>query len=311
MGVKLYKEPELKNPDLVCSWPGIGNIGLLAVETLQDQVRGEEIGEIDPWEFFDPHNVIINDGIIEKMEFPTSKFYHQKIKERDSLIFIGKEQPSTRGKMYASGEKAYRLANMVLDTAEKFGCRRIYTSGACVSTSHHESKPRVVAVASSQEILQELKKYPNVALMNEINEEGREGVITGLNGSLLALAKKRGMEAVCLMGEIPDWLSRAPFPYPKASKAIVEVFSQIFQVNIDFTYIEKRDSEVEKIVESLYEKFPPEVKEQYDQRKTSVQPGPITTEEAQWMKDHLDDFLKSLSEEQGGEEDDDDDDKPV
>jgi len=37
------------------------------------------------------------------------------------------------------------------------------------------------------------------------------------------------------MGEIPDYLSQAPFPYPRASKSVIEVLSGIMGINIDFT----------------------------------------------------------------------------
>ncbi len=53
------------------------------------------------------------------------------------MFFIGEEQPSESDSMYAKGSKAYRLANLVLDVAQKFGCQRIYTSGAAVSLIHH------------------------------------------------------------------------------------------------------------------------------------------------------------------------------
>ena len=52
MGIRLYKEPKLENPVLIAGWPGIGNIGITAVNTLREMVRAEEFGEIEPWDFF-------------------------------------------------------------------------------------------------------------------------------------------------------------------------------------------------------------------------------------------------------------------
>ena len=48
MGIRLYKEPELEKPDMVACWPGIGNIGIIAVDTLRGQIRAEELGEMAP-----------------------------------------------------------------------------------------------------------------------------------------------------------------------------------------------------------------------------------------------------------------------
>ncbi len=33
MGIRLYKEPRLEKPDMIVGWPGIGNIGIIAVDT--------------------------------------------------------------------------------------------------------------------------------------------------------------------------------------------------------------------------------------------------------------------------------------
>jgi hypothetical protein len=281
MGIKLYKEPKLEKPMMFVSWPGIGNIGIIAVDTLKSILKAEEFGEIESWDFFYPRKVSIRDGLLEDLEFPSNKFYYQRFEKKDLIFFIGEEQPTEGGRMYASGEKAYQMANLVLDVGLKFGCQRVYTSGACVSLIHHQMKPRVCAVISSENLISEVRKYPNTILMGEIEGRGEgEGTITGLNGLLLGLAKKRGLESICLMGEIPDWLSGALLPYPKATKSVLEVFAEIVGIKIDFGFLDKMEGQIEEIIESFYAKFPPEMKEEYDQRKFVAQakPGTVTVQ---------------------------------
>ena len=279
MGIKLYREPELEKPIMFVGWPGIGNIGIIAANTLKGILKAEEFGEIESWDFFYPRKVSIRDGLLEDLEFPSNKFYYERLEKKDLIFFVGEEQPTEGGGMYARGEKAYQMANLVLEVSLKFDCQRVYTSGACISPIHHQMKPRVCAVVSSENLIREVKKYPNTILMSEIGGRGEgEGTITGLNGLLLALAKKRGLETICLMGEIPDWLSGASFPYPKASKSVLEVFAEILGIRIDFSFLNKMEAQVEEIIESFYAKFPPEMKEEYDQRKFVAQtkPGAIT-----------------------------------
>ncbi|MGQ9508309.1 MAG: PAC2 family protein [Thermodesulfobacteriota bacterium] len=299
MGVKLYRYPELKHPILFVGWPGIGNIGILAVSTLKEILNAKEIGEIDSLNFFYPRRVVIEEGLLVDLEFPASRFYYQRVGGKDVLFFIGEEQPSEGGRMYARGEKAYEMANLVIDVALEMGCRKVYTSGACVSPIHHQMKPRVCAVATSPELIQEVKKYPNTILMSELGErrEG-EGIITGLNGLLLGVAKSRGLQGVCLMGEIPDWLSGAAFPYPKASRSVLEVFARILEIEIDLRLLDESERQIEEIVESFYAKFPKEIKEEYDQRKSIFQtrPGTITIQ----AQIYIDEKYKKGSEE-GGE----------
>jgi len=290
MGIKLYKEPELVGPIMFVGWPGIGNIGIIAVNTLKDALKAEEFGEIESWDFFYPRKVSIRDGLLKGLEFPTNKFYYQRLENRDLIFFIGEEQPSEGGRMYASGEKAYQMANLVVDVGLKFGCRRVYTSGASVSLTHHQMKPRVCAVISSEELIDEIKSYQNTILMSELGgrREG-EGTITGLNGLLLAVARKRGLESICLMGEIPDWLSVASFPYPKASKSVLEVFAEILGIRIDLSFLNKMGEKIEEMIEGIYSKFPPEMKEEYDQRKVIAQPepGPITIQAQIYIDEHF------------------------
>ena len=308
MGVRLYKEPELANPDLIAGWPGIGNIGLIAVHTLARSLGAEEFGDIEPWDFFYPGKVSIKDGLLADLEFPSSKFSFWKGGTRDVLFFIGEEQPSYGTGMYAAGQKAYQMANLVLDVGVKFGCQRVYTSGACVSLVHHEMKPRVVSVVSAEKLIKEVEGYPNTILISQT--EGREGdgdgegVITGLNGLLLGLAKKRGLEAICLMGEIPDWLAGASLPYPKASKSVLEVFAHVVGTEIDAGLLDYAIRQIETIIERGYERFPPEIKERYEQRKSIAREpsSPITDKEAQWIINHIEElFSKTGDEEDAGE----------
>jgi proteasome assembly chaperone (PAC2) family protein len=258
------------------------------------QYLAKELGEIEPWDFFYPRKVIIKSGILEELEFPTSKFYYQRLRRKDVIFFIGEEQPADGDRMYAEGKKAYQMANLVLDVAEKFGCQRIYTLGAAVALTHHTLKPRVWAVTSSEDLIKEVKSYVNTILMGEIEGRGSQGSITGLNGLLLGLAKKRGFEAICLMGEIPDYLSGAPFPYPKASKSVLEVLTNFLGIEIDYRTLDKMTNQIDEVIAGLYEKFPPEIKERIEQRKLIARPKTeaITEEDEKWIKEHIDEFFK-------------------
>ena len=294
MTIKLYKQPKLKKPDLLVGWPGIGNIGIITVDTLRSGLQAEEMGEIEPWDFFYPTKVRIKDGVLDDMEFPRNKFYYKRLQDKDLMFFVGEEQPSGRGRMYAEGGKAYEMANLVLDVAEKFGCRRVYTSGAAVALTHHMVTPRVWAVATTKDLVNEARNYVNTVLMSEVEGRGNEGNITGLNGLLVGVAKKRGLEGICLMGEIPDYLSRVPFPYPKASKSVLEVFGAILGISIDFGALDNMAAQMESVIENVYNQFPQEIRERIEQRKLDIQDkhGEITKDDEEWIKEHIDEFFE-------------------
>lgn len=294
MGIRLYTEPKLEKPDMVACWPGIGNIGILAVDTLRGQIQAEDLAEIEPWDFFYPKKAIIKAGILEDLQFPASRFYYKSLGKKDLIIFIGEEQPTDGGRMYAEGRKAYDMANLVLDLAERFGCRRVYTSGAAVALTHHSLKPRVWAVTSTEDLSREVKSYQNTVLMGEIEGRGGQGSITGLNGLLLGVAKKRGFEGVCLMGEIPDYLSGAPFSYPRASKSVLEVLASILEIEVDYGALDSMTVQIDAVIDAICEKLPPEIRERIEQRKSAIQvrAETITEEDERWIKEHIDEFFK-------------------
>jgi len=297
MGIVYYKEPQLENPVLIASWPGIGNVGLLAVDTLNGLIKGEGFAEIEPMDFFYPKRVLIRDGQMKDLEFPSSKFYYKRLKERDLIIFIGEEQPVEGNRSYAEGAKAFQMANLVIDAAVKFGCKRIYTSGAAVAAIHHTHRSRVWAVPNAPKLLGEISQYRNTVSMSAI--EGREGQggITGLNGLLLGVARSRGLDAICLMGEIPVYLQGFPLPYPKATKSVLEVLIASLGINVDLSAIDELVAHNENETEKLFENFPPEIREQIDKLKAieteePAAPEPITEEDKRKILEDIDKLFK-------------------
>jgi hypothetical protein len=299
MSVKLHKEPDLRNPIMFCGWPGIGNIGLSAIDTLRVVLNAEEFGQIEPWDFFDPRKVSIERGLLKELEFPNNKFYFRKLKDQDVLFFIAEQQPSQGRSRYAEGRKAYEMANLVLDVAEKFGAQRIYTSGAAVTQIHHTARSRVWAVPNGKDLIAEVKRYPNTVLMSEIGGRSEQGVITGLNGLLLGVAKKRGLQAICLMGEIPYYLQAAPWPYPKGSKSVLEVLLKIIDVRMDLSKLDelaqKVEQNIEGFLESLYQAdaVPTEVRDEIERLRHAelAEPGPITEDEQTKIMEHIDELF--------------------
>jgi proteasome assembly chaperone (PAC2) family protein len=295
MPFNLSAQPKLDRPVMIASWPGIGNIGLLATDTLRVQIGAEKLGEIEPQDFFYPKKIVIRDSVLESLEFPASTFYCKKLPINDVVAFIGEEQPTDGSRPFAEGRKAYQMANLVVDAAERLGCRRIYTSGAAVSLSHHALKPRVWIATSSEALNSEMTAYENTILMGRGESRGHGGgTITGLNGLVLGVARTRGLEAVCLMGEIPDYLASAPLPYPKASKSVVELLAKILRTDVDFGQLDEMAGHIDGIIAGIYDNLPADIRERVERRKDIIRRNAeaITAEEEKWMKEHIEDLFK-------------------
>jgi uncharacterized protein len=294
LGIVYYKEIKLEKPQMIACWPGLGNIGSIAAEQLLKQPGIEEAGEIEPWDFFYPRRAIIRSGVLTHMEFPSSKLYFKRNQNMDLIIFNGEEQPSYDQSTYATGEKAIQMANLVLDAAEKFGCLRIYSSCAAISQTHHSWKSRVWTATSRDDLQKELQNLPNAILMSEGEGRRRYTSIPGLNGLILGLAKKRGMEAVCLMGEIPDYLVQVQLPYPRASKTVLEVLAALLKTEFDYSHVNEMITRVDGLIDEVYKQFPSELKEKIDLRKSlsQVKSDTITEQDQRWFKEHIDELFK-------------------
>lgn len=235
--VNLYSEPELSDPSFVAAWPGMGGVAAIAIRHLRDKLGAEEFGRIEPYSFFEPTTVHVQDNILGKPRFPESKFYFVKnTTGNDLIIFNSEAQPAREG---------YKFANEVLDVAQRFGVKRIYTSAASPAHLHYARMPKVLGAATSAEMLPALRGR-GVKLVDN-------SFITGMNGLLLGVARQRGMEGICLLGEVPGYMTHVAFP--RASKAVLEVLGRFLNVTVDVAeldeWIRKADEEVEQHIQEL------------------------------------------------------------
>lgn len=235
--ITLYREPKLKDPFMVAAWPGMGGVAIIAAQYLREKLDAQEIGSIKPDDFFDLGGVFIEDNIVKDVEFPQSRFYiWESGGGNDLILFMGEAQPLING---------YRLANLIIDVAQKFKVKRLYTFAAAPTHIYHTKRPKVLAVATKPKLSKELERC-DVTLL-------RQGSITGLNGLLLGAAKERNMDGICLLSELPIYTVQ--FSNPKSSKAVLQVLAQMTGLEIDMTDIDnwarERDAEIEERIAQL------------------------------------------------------------
>ena len=217
----LREQPSPESCSLLASWPGIGNVSLLVAKYLKEKLGAEEIGEINPIGFFEPVGILVRDNIVESPSFPKSKFYYWQDDKASKglLIFIGEEQPSTKG---------YELINQVLNVAQKLNVNRTYSCAAAVTRIHHSEKSQVWGAATRPELLDELTEN-GVILQGNLR-------IAGLNGLILGLSKERGLDGICLLGEVPSFATQ--ISNPKASLAVLEILSNMLEIDVNLDDLE-------------------------------------------------------------------------
>jgi len=227
--VKLYARPKLNSPNMLTAWPGVGNVAIIVATYLERKLAFKELGEVEASHFFDPIGVIVRDNVVEAPQFPQSKFYYWKNKGKgsDVILFIGDDQPTAKG---------YELANCVLEVGLRFQVKRIYTCAAALTHIHHTEQPRVWGAATSQQVTEDLKRYDLVQRGNL--------QIAGLNGLMLGVAKERGIEGVCLLGEVPMYATR--IQNPMAALVVLEVLTKMLGIKVDMAELAQLASETKE-----------------------------------------------------------------
>ena len=244
--IKLYKHARPKSCVMLASWPGIGDVSLTAAKYLVEKLNAVEIGEIEPVEFFEPIGVAVKDNVVERPRFPESKLYYWPSDKggKSLVIFIGEEQPAFKG---------YELVNCVLDVAQRLKVTRVYSCAAAVTRIHHSEETKVWGVATTSELLDELSKY-NVILRGNLR-------IAGLNGLILGMAKERGMEGMCLLGEVPSYATQ--IANPKASLAVLGVLTKMLGVTVDLEELDQLAKQVDEEMGRIAKKVTAEFIDQF------------------------------------------------
>jgi proteasome assembly chaperone (PAC2) family protein len=209
---------QLHHPWLVAVWPGMGNVALNAGIYLLAKLDMTVIAEFEARDLFDIDHVEVKDGLIQTGRRPRNRFFVWKDPKRnhDLVVFLGEAQPPL-GK--------YTFCSQLIAYARELGVERVFTFAAMATRMHPEHPSRVFGAATDQQSLEELKR-----LELELLEDGHIG---GLNGVLLGVAAENGLHGACLLGEMPHIFSQLPFP--KASLAILQVFTTITGIELDFT----------------------------------------------------------------------------
>src|SRR5438477_1490923 len=225
----LVEQVKLKHPYLVAVRQSMCNVALSAGYYHSAKLRMNLIAEYEAHDLFDVDHVEVKEGIIQTGRRPRNRFFVwiDPAQKHDLVVFLGEAQPPL-GK--------YLLCRKLMDYAKELGVERVFTFAAMATQMHPEHRGRVFAAATDQEILDELKR-----LELEVLEDGHIG---GLNGVLLGAAVESGLRGACLLGEMPHIFSQLPFP--KASLAILEVFTTITGFQIDFTELAEQAQVMEQ-----------------------------------------------------------------
>ncbi len=226
-GARIHYSPKLEDPIMVAALPDMGNVAGLCISTLVKGLSAELFAEI--YAYWPPY-VTYKDGVIEYRQ-STYRFYTSRID--NIVIFGGDFNPTDPRRLY---EVCYEVVNM----AQRLSVKMLYTVGAALRPSVG-AEPRVYGAVNNSSLLDTLKEH-NLFIL-----EG-EGQITGFNGLILGIAMKRGLDAICILGEIDN----PEIVQPRTAKRVLERLLDIAKIRrFDMSELDEEEKRKRFIEEQL------------------------------------------------------------
>lgn len=236
--VRWIRRPELRNPLVIAAftgWNDAADAASGAVKHLVETMNATPLAEIDPEAFTDfatvrPH-VRLSDIGARHIVWPTVSMWTVSTPQRDLILVLGPE-PALRWKTFA---------NQVIGAAREHGVGTLVSLGALLADVAHRRPTQVLGTAGDQAAID---RY-------DLPRSQYEGP-TGIVGVLGDTCHQTGMSSVSLWAAVPAYA--AQIPSPKASLALVEKISDLFDLDLPRTplseLVEHYDDQVEQLITS-------------------------------------------------------------
>ena len=236
MDTKIILKKNLKKPNkpiVIVGLPGIGNVGKLVAEHLRRELKAERIGTIYSKHF--PHQAImLKNG---KLRLVNNSLYLARARSKnakDIIILTGDVQAVTPEGQYEVNSKIFNFLK------KEMKCSFIYTVGG-YSTGPEpvRGQPRVFANATSDNVIKTFKDTGIVFGKSR-------GLIYGSAGLIIAFARMRKVDGICLMGETSFLEIDAG-----AAKAVIVELSKVLDIKVNTDNLDKIIKQTAQIMKQM------------------------------------------------------------
>ena len=232
--IKEISIPKLKNPIFIAAWPGMGEVAYRTVLFLKEVLGAKVFAKLEPHRFFKPAAVTVQKGVLAMPSQPAGFFYYYKGKDApDMILFLGEIQPPL--------EYAETLSSSIVNYIKRYKVNTLFTFAAKPEPIDHKAPSRVFAAATHSELLKVFDKAGIKAL--------EEGAISGLNGIILGVGKRKSIKGICLLGEIPFYTVQ--IENPKATAKILEALNNYLKMNLNLAALNERAKFIEEEIDKL------------------------------------------------------------
>jgi hypothetical protein len=224
--------PELKDPILIEGLPGVGNVGKIAADHLAAKLNAVRFAGIYSKHF--PPQVTLDGECVAHLAC-NELFYVKREGTNDLVFLLGDYQGLT-------AEGQFELAAQAIEIASSLNVKKIYTLGGYGIGSVVDD-PRVLGAVSDASLKEELEKHGITFAPGE-----PAAGIAGASGLILGIARIKGIDAACLMGETSGF-----FVDPKSSGILLKALMSILNVTVDMTELNERSQQLEEFTSKIKE----------------------------------------------------------
>ncbi len=233
----------LKDPVLIQGLPGLGYVGKVAVDYFIEKLKPKKMGELySSYLLFPDGNLGINISEDGTYSLPRYEFYGFGDLEPNVILLTGDAQPSVTGQ--------YEVASTVLDYAQRFGCKEVYTMGGYGTRSGNDVGA-VYAVVGEAELGERLRKMGA--------KLAKGGAVTGAAGVILGIGRQRGLRCAGLLGA-----TTGAYPDLEAARAVIQMLTGLVSIPVDLKELDTEIEDMRKKMERLRHTETEETKESED-----------------------------------------------
>ncbi len=219
---------------LVCAfkgWNDAGEASTAAVSLLVGSLEAEQIGEIDPEEFYDYTSVRptihLSEGLNKVVDWPAPTIHSACVPGADrDVVMLQATEPSFRWRAFC---------DTIVGIVRELDVRMVVTLGALLADVPHTRPTAVTGIASDDLLVRRMG-------LERSNYEGPTGIVGVLHGACASAS----LPSVSLWASVPHYIAAAP--NPKAALELVRRVEGLVGVAVDAGELEQATEDYERQV---------------------------------------------------------------
>jgi len=237
------EKPNLAKPYLVIGfegWPNAAEVSSFALQHLIDHLEAKKFASIPTESFYQTSSLrpmaVIKEGRLIELKSSGNHFYYVRNPLSNDLILFYGVEPHLRWNVFT---------DLILDLAEKFNVKQIFTIGGTYDYIPHTFPPMVSALFNHEDLRE---KVIRIGLgLTEYS-----GPIS-IHTFILEASKKKGLKALSLWGHAPQYLQTRNM---KVVCSVLKRLMDLTGIEVDLSELEKASEYFDEQVNQLVEQDP-------------------------------------------------------